>query len=207
MTKLKQTAPQLLLVDDEPIVLNTLANGLDALNYKVTTFDSPDGALESYKHNPPDLVILDYRMPEMTGLELAKAMISIVHRPIIMLSAYNDLPLVREAVGAGITTYLVKPVEAERVAPSIEAALARFAEITALLQQGANIQAGVESHRLINTAVGIVMARTNRPQDQAFESLRRLARDQRRPLRDLALDLVDATSTSNSIISQLHDIA
>jgi response regulator NasT len=206
MKKHQKTETQLLLVDDEPIILNMLANGLNALGYKVTTQESPDAALDSYKRNPPDLVITDYRMPKMDGLQLAKAMIEIAHRPIIMLSAYNDLPLVREAIGAGISTYLVKPVEAERVAPSIEAALARFAEITALLQQGANIQAGVETHRLISTAVGIVMAKTLRPQDQAFESLRRLARDQRRPLRDVAFDLVDSISVSNTILSQLRSM-
>ena len=96
-------------------------------------------------------------------------------------------------------------MEAERLAPSIEAALARFAEISALLKQGANVQAGVETHRLISTAVGIVMVSTHRPQDLAFESLRRFARDQRRPLRDVAFDLVDSTSTANTILSQLRD--
>ena len=204
MKKDQSPESRLLLVDDEPIILNMLANGLNTLGYKVTTFDSPSAALESYKHNTPDLVILDYRMPEMDGLTLAKAMIETAHRPIIMLSAYNDLPLVREAIGAGISNYLVKPVEAERVVPSIEAALARFAEMTALLQQGANIQAGVETHRLISTAVGIVMAQTQRTQDQAFESLRRMARNQRRPLRDVAFDLVDATSMTNSVLMQLR---
>jgi len=197
--------PRLLLVDDEPIVLNTLASGLTALGYKVQTSDAAQRALEQYRREVPDLVILDYRMPDMDGLQLARAMIALTHRPIIMLSAYNDLPLVREAIGVGVSTYLVKPVEAERLAPSIEAALARFAEISALLKQGANLQAGVETHRLISTAVGIVMASTHRPQDLAFESLRRLARDQRRPLRDVAFDLVDATSSANAVLAQLRD--
>ncbi len=197
--------PRLLLVDDEPIILDTLSSGLTALGYKVQTSDAAQKALERYRSEVPDLVILDYRMPGMDGLQLARAMIAFAHRPIVMLSAYNDLPLVREAIGAGISTYLVKPVDAERLAPSIEAALARFAEIAALLKQGANLQAGVETHRLISTAVGIVMATTHRPQDVAFESLRRFARDQRRLLRDVAFDLVDSTSAANAILAQLRD--
>ena len=204
MTSPSTSTIRLLLVDDEPIVLNTLATGLGNLGYTITACDSPKKALETYQKNTPDLVILDYRMPDMDGLQLARKMIAICHRPIIMLSAYNDLPLVREVIGAGVSGYLVKPVEAERVAPSVEAALARFSEISALLKQGANIQAGIESQRLISTAVGIIMARTQRSQDMAFESLRKLARDQRKPLKELAFDLVDATSTANSILSQLQ---
>lgn len=204
MKKDTKDPTNLLLVDDEPIILNTLESGLSSLGYQVTACDTPDQALNSYRQFTPDLVILDYRMPKMNGVELARALIDIEQRPIIMLSAYNDLPMVREAINAGISTYLVKPVEAERLAPSIEAALARFAEISALLKQGANIQAGVESHRLISTAVGIVMAQNRQPQDLAFESLRKMARDQRRSLRDLAFDLVDSTSIANSILVQLQ---
>ena len=59
MKKDQSPESRLLLVDDEPIILNMLANGLNTLGYKVTTFDSPSAALESYKHNTPDLVILD----------------------------------------------------------------------------------------------------------------------------------------------------
>ena len=198
-------ASRLLLVDDEPIVLNTLSNGLTKLGYNVSFCSKPGEALNNFKDMPHDLVILDYNMPEMNGLDLARAMIEICHRPVIMLSAYNDLPLVREAIGAGVSGYLVKPVEAERLAPSIEAALARFSETEALLKQGANLQAGVETQRLISIAVGIVMVKTNRSQDLAFESLRRLARSQRKPLRDIAFELVESTSTVSTILSQLSD--
>ena len=201
-----ERSPQILLVDDEAIVVNTLVHGLKALGYQVTGLESAKQALLHYQQQPPDLVITDYRMPEMNGVEMARRMIEITHRPIIMLSAFNDLPLVREAIDVGISAYLVKPIEAERVAPSIEAALARFSEIRALMQQGDNLQAGLETQRLISTAVGIVMAKSQLSQDVAFESLRRLARNQRRTLRELAHELVDASSSVNSIISQLSTI-
>ena len=199
------TQTRVFLVDDEPIVLATLGTGLEKLGYSVSEFEQPREALDSYREQPPDIVIVDYNMPGMNGLELMQALNAIEHRPVIMLSAYNDLPIVREAIGAGVSGYLVKPVESERLVPTIEATLARFAELTALFAQGANIQAGVESHRLISTAVGIVMVKSGLPQDQAFESLRRLSRDQRRPLKDIAFDLVDATSSANTILSELCD--
>lgn len=198
-------AARLLIVDDDPIVLDTLATGLSRLGYAVETFESANAALARYRETPPDLVILDYRLPEMTGAELARAMIKEAYRPIIVLSAYSDAPTVREAVGLGVSAYFVKPVEAERLAPSIEAARARFAELEALLKQGMNLREGLEKNRIINTAIGVVMERCTMPQDLAFECLRRLARDQRRPLRDVALELVDAVSTANGIVQRLRE--
>lgn len=205
MNSASSAAPRLLLVDDDPIVLNTLGTGLSRMGYGIETFESANAALACYRAAPPDLVILDYRLPEMTGAELARAMIKEAYRPIIVLSAHSDAPTVREAVGLGVSAYLVKPVEAERLAPSIEAALARFAELEALLKQGMNLREGLEKNRIINTAIGIVMERSALPLDLAFENLRRLARDQRRPLRDVALELVDAVSTANGILQRLRD--
>ena len=197
------TAAKILLVDDDAIVLNTLGAGLTRLGYAVQTFDNVPAALVHYQANPPDLAILDYRMPQMDGLELARILIKEVYRPIIMLSSYSEAAIVKDAVGLGVYTYLVKPVEAEHLAPSIEAALARFAEVNVLIKQGDNLQEGLEKNRIISTAVGIVMERTHMSQDVAFESLRRLARDQRRPLRDVAYELVDALSSANTIIGRL----
>mgnify|MGYP001568686961 CR=1 FL=1 len=123
----------LLLVDDDRLVLATLKQGLSKMGYTVTTCDNGPDALESYRNNPPDLVVLDVRMPGMSGLETARAMLESAYRPILMLSAYDDQAIVKEAVTMGVAGYLVKPIEANQMAPSIEAALARFAEVNALI--------------------------------------------------------------------------
>ena len=202
----EQKATNLLLVDDEPIALKTLAAGLTKFGYLVSAFDSPQAALAHYCKNVPDLVITDYRMPDMDGLQLARAMIEHEHKPVIMLSAYNELPLVREAIDIGVSSYLVKPIEAKHIVPSIEASLARFLEINALIKQGANLQAGVETQRLISTAIGIIVAQSHLTPDLAFEKLRRLARSRRHSVRDLAFDLVDSVTTTNSLLNELDTI-
>lgn len=123
----------ILLVDDDRLVLATLKQGLSKMGYTVTTCDNGQDALALYGSNPPDLVVLDVRMPGMSGLETARAMLESAYRPILMLSAHDDQAIVKEAVTMGVAGYLVKPIEANQMAPSIEAALARFAEVNALI--------------------------------------------------------------------------
>jgi response regulator NasT len=75
-----------------------------------------------------------------------------------------------------------------------------------LIQQGSKMQAGIENQHLIATTVGIVMAKSHYFQDIAFESLRGLARNQRRSLRDIAFELVDSTSSINAILTEIPEI-
>lgn len=192
----------ILLVDDDRLVLATLKQGLSKMGYTLTTCDNGQDALALYSSNPPDLVVLDVRMPGMSGLETARAMLESAYRPILMLSAHDDQAIVKEAVTMGVAGYLVKPIEASQMAPSIEAALARFAEVNALLKNRESLCEGLEKNRVISTAVGIVMERGGLGTDMAFEHLRRLARAQRRPLRDVAQELVSAVAAVNSLIQK-----
>jgi len=191
---------RVLLVDDDRLVLATLKHGLAVMGYAVEAYDNGGEALEHYRQTPPDIVVLDIRMPDMSGLELACAMLQTAYRPILMLSAHDDGPTVKEAVALGVSGYLVKPIEVNQLVPSIEAALARFTEVSALMKDGAGLREGVERNRVISIAVGIVMERAGLTADTAFESLRKLAREQRRALRDVAQDLVNAVSTVNSVV-------
>jgi len=196
---------RIVVVDDDRLVLATLVQGLAARGYDVTAFPGSDEALEAYRQKPPDLVLLDVRMPGIDGIETARRMLAHEHRPILMLSAYDDQPIVRDAVSIGVSGYLVKPIEVNQLIPTIEATLARFAEIRALVQNSENLREGLDQNRVISTAVGILMERANLGQDQAFERLRRLARDQRRALRDVASDIIEALTLVNSVASARHD--
>jgi len=196
---------RIMVVDDDRLVLATLVQGLAARGYDVSAFSAGDEALEAYRRKPPDLVLLDVRMPGLDGIETARLMLEHEHRPILMLSAYDDQSIVRDLVSLGVSGYLVKPIEVNQLVPSIEATLARFSEIRALIQNSENLREGLEQNRVISTAVGILMERASLGQDQAFERLRRLARDQRRALRDVATDIVEAMSLVNAVAASRRD--
>lgn len=104
----------ILVVDDEPKNLTVLETVLDNPNYRLVRAESADQALGALVAEEFALLILDIRMPDMTGFELAKI---IKQRkktagvPIIFLTAfYNEDPHVLEGYGSGAVDYLVKPV-------------------------------------------------------------------------------------------------
>jgi len=194
-----------MVVDDDRLVLATLVNGLKNRGYEANGYTTGYDALGVYRQDPPDMVILDMRMPDMTGTEAARAMLAHLHRPILMLSAYDDREIVKEAVAMGVAGYLVKPIEVNQLVPTIEATMARFAEISALMANTEHLREGLEQNRVISTAVGILMERAGLGQDQAFERLRHLSRDRRRSLRDIAFEIVQAMTLVNTVMSPRND--
>jgi DNA-binding response OmpR family regulator len=119
------------LVDDDPVVTATLKDGLGAAGYTIAVNHDAGSALAAYRSQPPDLAIVDIGLPDMPGTDLAAAMLRHLYRPILILSSHSDGPRVRKAIDSGVVGYLVKPLSAQQLVPSIETTLARFADIGA----------------------------------------------------------------------------
>ena len=118
-----------LLVDDDQIILDSLRHGLTLLGYQVTACTDADDALRSYRNDPPDLAVLDIGLPDLSGTALAARMLARRYRPILILSGHSDAELVNEAIASGVMGYLVKPVSARQLVPSIQTAHARFEDL------------------------------------------------------------------------------
>lgn len=180
----------ILVVDDDLVILATLSMGLQRAGYRVLQADNGQAALQLDRTVRPDLAILDMRMPGMSGLDVAKAISETTRTPFIFLSAFNDDAIVREAVEAGALGYLVKPVEIARIVPSIEVALARADELSALEKQKANLAEALDSSREIDVAIGLLMERKRIDRAGAFGLMRSYARSQRCKVAEVAQRLV-----------------
>ena len=132
-------ASRIMLVDDDDVILSVLGDGLRDFGYDVHTFSNPLRALERYLETSPDLVVLDYEMPDMDGAELARQMLSRMYRPIITLSVRHDEDSWCAAASAGVLNYLVKPVSAIQLRPAIETTLTAYGDLQDVLaSQGPN---------------------------------------------------------------------
>ena len=106
----------ILIIDDQMIcrqILCEIVSSIDG-NHDVRDFASPQEALAWTKHHPVDLVLVDYKMPGMNGIEFIRMFRThpaCAHVPVIMVTSDEDPGIRLEAVEAGGTEFMVKPVD------------------------------------------------------------------------------------------------
>ncbi|MEA3203331.1 MAG: adenylate cyclase [Thermoplasmata archaeon] len=126
-TKAKPHVPVVLIVDDEPDVLESLADLIEqGFSYRAVTASSGPKALDILGKRPVDAVVSDYRMPVMDGCEfLREAKARHPGIPRLMLTAYPTPEVEDEACGdIGVRALLHKPVDPDRLGSELQAALA-----------------------------------------------------------------------------------
>ena len=130
---------KILIVDDEPLARSRLTSLIGELPgaYRVIEADHGLAALEMITRDPPDIVLLDIRMPVMDGLEVAHHLAGMEHPPaVIFTTAYQDHAL--EAFDTQAVDYMLKPIRKGRLQQALERAgilqRARIADLRRLDQ-------------------------------------------------------------------------
>lgn len=120
---------KILVVDDDPALGKTIEKYLRAKLFDVVTAVNFIDALRVQKRFQPDLIITDYNMPEMNGIELLKEVrFNTPDVPVIMMSGVADMRTAALALREHAFDFLSKPVDLNELTKTIELALARTAE-------------------------------------------------------------------------------
>ena len=117
--------PRILVVDDEPNILGTLASLLRARGYDVHTAMTGGAALETLDREKPDLIVLDLGLPDTDGVDLCRQIRDSMSLPIVVLSARGGESDKVRALDVGADDYVTKPFGAEELLARIRAALRR----------------------------------------------------------------------------------
>lgn len=157
-----------LIVDDQPSQRTMFRHLLEDISpeVKVTDFGDPVEALLWSQRSAPDLLLLDYRMPKLDGLEFARRFRRpLSHRdvPIILITVVGDEPIRNAALEAGVIDFLVKPVRPRELR-------SRCRNLLALRQQQQNLKS--RAHELERQ----LLARMHELDEREREVLNRLAR-------------------------------
>jgi len=126
------------LVDDDDSVRNAIGRLLSAFGFDVTTYGSAHEFLTSLDSEPPQCLVVDLHMPEITGLDLLHHLMRAdIKIPAIIITA-RDEPGIRERCqSAGAVALLLKPVDSDSLIGTINAAVgASTGEVTPARQQG-----------------------------------------------------------------------
>jgi two-component system, NtrC family, response regulator AtoC len=147
----------ILIVDDEPLNLDLLEQELGDLGYSVEKAGSGKAALDALAAAPADLVLLDYQMPGMNGIEALGAIKKkYPELPVIIITAYGTIERAVEAIKCGADDFITKPFDPEHLAVVVRKALeqARLkSEVEALTRELAG------RYRLIfGTSIAMVRA-------------------------------------------------
>ena len=135
--RIASTTGRVLLVDDDPKVLDILTESLGRRGFHVDAARTADEALRRAADRAPQLVVLDLMLPDMDGAELMRTLREELHErtPVVVLSADTRVERRTEVLGLGADDYLTKPVSLREFNARIDNALRRHRRVYALERQ------------------------------------------------------------------------
>ncbi len=197
--------PQILLADDDRVIRVMFANTLRARDFDVIEAENGENAVQLGCDHHPDLAIMDFSLPGISGAEAAYQLKEKANVPSIFLSAYAEQEFVEKATQAGALGYLVKPIDVDHVLPTINSALKRAEEIKQLKDTETQLHTALEQGRETSVAIGILMQEYHITSEQAFDMIRGQARSQRRKVANVATDLVQAVNNLNGFTTEMRE--
>ena len=118
--------PTIALVDDDRNILTSVSIALEAEGYRIMTYTDGASALEGFKTSPPDLAILDIKMPRMDGMETLRRMRQKSDTPVIFLTSKDEEIDELFGLKMGADDYVSKPFSQRLVVERVKAVLRRF---------------------------------------------------------------------------------
>lgn len=114
------------VVDDDAAVRDAIRKLISSIGLRVETFGSAGEFLASEKRESPACLILDVRLPDLSGLEFQRALTDRgIHIPIIFITGHGDVPMSVRAMKAGAVEFLTKPFRGQELLDAVQEAIAK----------------------------------------------------------------------------------
>lgn len=153
MTKIANTGARILLVEDTPALARTYQAFLKDEPYQITHVESGEAALSAAANEQPDLIMMDVRLPGMSGIEtLRKLRDQGAEAPAIVLTAHGSVTVAVEAMQAGASDFLLKPFNAERLKVTL-ANMLKTGKLSAQIKAYEKAQPKGEFHGIIGQSL------------------------------------------------------
>ena len=118
--------PVVYVVDDDPSIRDALDSLIRSVGFRAQTFASAQDFLKSARPDAPGCLVLDVRLPGLSGLDLQRELARVdIRIPIIFITGHGDIPMSVSAMKAGAVEFLTKPFRDQDLLDAIQAAVER----------------------------------------------------------------------------------
>lgn len=180
---------------------DTLAELVDAVSRRHSVaFQAGTVAslMQSAKSDRPQLLVAGVTFPDGDGIDTAIELGKTDPMPSVIVTARRSLELVEKAMRDHVMAYLIEPVDPLELEAAVTVAWSRFQQLTELAGEVDDLKAALESRKLVERAKGVLMAREEISEGEAFARLRGTAQDTRRRMVDVANDILKEESDASA---------
>lgn len=180
-------ATRVIVAEDDSLQRMDLKEELEKQGYLVVG-DAGDGqsAVNLARELRPDLVVMDYKMPQLNGVDAAETLTRESIAPVLLMTAYSDQALIDRAKEAGVVSYVNKPWRQADLKPAIEIALARFAQYREMAEKVKDLEERLATRRVVEQAKGLLMKKQGLSEQDAFRTIQKLSMNKRKSMREIA---------------------
>lgn len=184
---------RILVAEDDPVIALGFVHRLEKLGHEPIgpAYDGAQ-AVELARESHPDLYMFDITMPVMDGLTAASILTEEgLRRPVVIVTGVDDPELIERSVASGVAALLTKPVDDRQLGAAILLAAARHAELRQLEAEVDRATQALEDRKLLERAKGLVMEGLGLSEQEAFQRIRKTARDRNLTLAQVAAQVIE----------------
>jgi FixJ family two-component response regulator len=127
---MREADPIVFVIDDDALIRDGIKSLIKSIGLRVEAFDSANDFMLAKRPDAPACLILDVRMPGLSGLDLQRQLGEAdIHIPIIFITGHGDIPMTVRAMKEGALEFLTKPVRGQDLLDAIQKAIARDREL------------------------------------------------------------------------------
>ncbi|MBR2556000.1 MAG: response regulator [Aeriscardovia sp.] len=183
---------RVVVAEDEALIRLDIVESLQDAGYDIVgQAANGDEAVEQARTKKPDIVIMDVKMPGCDGITAAEIITKEGIAPVVMLTAFSQQSLVREAADAGAMAYVVKPFVPEKLFPSIEVAIARFNQMVILKEQISDLKQRFIARKKVDRAKSLLMENMGLSEPEAFRWIQKTSMDRRLTMEEVANAVIE----------------
>ena len=182
---------RIMLLEEPSDVSRTLRSALEQLGHAIVGQVADAAQLEAETQRLiPDAIVVATRSLNSAQLAVLGAITQVAPRPIVVFTEDPDRDLIVAAVRSGASAYVVGARTRERLAPVLDAAIARFDQLQGLRAEAEAAKAQLTERKLVERAKGILMKSRKLSEEEAYRAMRKQAMDHKLKLTEVARQII-----------------